>query len=176
MIIWSKLCKKKKHKWAIIEKIHKHWDKKKIKTCLSFITQIKLYHPDLLLHPFYSLEPWKICTSTYISPILKWIFEGFIEAYPLSGRLGEVLGQRAKENDIDWCMFIASLKRVLLWERKQQGQSETGYSFHFKTKNLQGWELKITDTSESEACFEQASPGNQIGPILRLFSLDAAVY
>lgn len=61
-------------------------------------------------------------------------------------------------------------------ERKQQGQSETDYSFHFKTQNLQGWELKITDTSESEASFEQASPGNQIGPILRLFSLDVAVY
>ncbi len=113
MIIWSKLCKKKKHKWAIIEKIHKHWDKKNQDL-------LKLYHPDLLLQPFYSLEPWKICTSTYISPILKWIFEGFIEAYPLSGRLGEVLGQRAKENDIDWWMFIASLKRVLLWEREKE--------------------------------------------------------
>ncbi len=61
-------------------------------------------------------------TNMYIAyfPILKWIFEGFIEAYPLSGRLGEVLGQRAKENDIDWCMFSASLEGVLLWEREKK--------------------------------------------------------
>lgn len=73
-----------------------------------------------------------------------------------------------------WLMYVQRLSEggppLRKRERKQQGQSETGYSFYFKTQNLQGWEIKITDTSGSEACFEQASPGNQIGPILCLFS------
>lgn len=91
-------------------------------------------------------------------------------------RLGKVLGQCVKENDTDWCMFSGTLKGVLLWER-QKANSKDRVSlaiiqFHFKTQNLQGWALKLIEMSESKACFEEATPINQISPILCFFSPD----